>query len=74
MAIRKVSPEMQAAWAAAVRASRAWEKSTGPRTAAGKRKSALRAVRSELDSQAFTWAMAYVKAMTQNTISTTCKY
>ena len=56
-----MTPELREAWAANARASRAWEKSTGPRTVAGKRKAALRAVRSELDSQAFKWAMAYFR-------------
>lgn len=64
MGRRVLTPEMRAAWAANVRASRAWEKSTGPRTADGKRKAALRSVRTELDSQAFKWAMVYVKKVT----------
>ena len=57
---RTVTPAMVAAWSAAVKQSRAWEKSTGPVTPAGRAKVAQNSTKAALSSAAFKHAMAYV--------------
>jgi len=52
-------------WREAIAQRRPWLKSTGPRTAAGRRKMAENATRSGVGGQAMVWAMRYVAAVTR---------
>jgi hypothetical protein len=57
---RTITPATIEAWSAAVKRSRAWERSSGPTTPAGRAKVAQNSVKAGLDGAAFKLAMAYV--------------
>jgi hypothetical protein len=62
-ATRKITPATLLAWSQAVNRSKAWEKSTGPVTLAGRAKVAQNSTKAALSSAAFQNAMAYVNAV-----------